>query len=356
MAEADVEVVIGVDAHKRTHTLVAADELGREVATKTVAATRDGHMTALGWARRWPRRRWALEDCRHLTRTLEGDLLRAGEQALRVPTHLMAGQRRSARQPGKSDPIDALAVARAAWREPDLPIARLDGPAREVRLLVDHRDDFVVERTRLQSRIRWHLHEISPELTVRSRGLRSGRVVKMVADHLAVREGLVVEIAREILDRIRELNQRVKDLEQAISRLVIRLAPSLLDIPGCGALTAAKIIGETASVKRFRSKSAYARWNGTAPQPAWSGNTTRFRLSRGGNRQVNAALHRIAITQARTPSLGREYLDRRIQQGNTKTEALRLLRRRLSDVVYRTLLIDESFALSPSPDDFRSTT
>lgn len=242
-----------------------------------------------------------------------------------------------------------MAVARAAWREPDLPTAKLDGPAREVRLLVDHRDDLVVERTRLQSRIRWHLHEIAPELTVRPRGLRSGKVVGMVADCLAAREGLVVEIAREILERISELNERVKDLERAITRLVIRLAPSLLDIPGCGALTAAKIVGETASARRFKSKSAFARWNGTAPQPAWSGNTTRFRLSRGGNRQVNAALHRIAITQTRTSSLGREYLDHRIKQGNTKTNALRLLRRRLSDVVYRTLLIDESSALSPSP-------
>ena len=160
------QVVIGVDAHKRTHTLVAADELGRELANKTLAATADGHLAALAWARRWPRRRWALEDCRHLTRTLEADLLRAGEQVVRVPTQMMAGVRRSARQPGKSDAIDALAVARAAWREPDLPVAQLDGPSRQARLLVDHRDDLVAERTRMQSRIRWHLHEIAPDLQI----------------------------------------------------------------------------------------------------------------------------------------------------------------------------------------------
>src|SRR3954470_24260269 len=124
----ETDVVIGVDAHKRTHTLVAADELGRELASKTLAATADGHLAAIAWAGRWPIRRWALEDCRHLTRTLEADLLRAGEQVVRVPTQMMAGVRRSARQPGKSDAIDALAVARAAWREPDLPAAQLDGP------------------------------------------------------------------------------------------------------------------------------------------------------------------------------------------------------------------------------------
>jgi Transposase len=141
--KAVAEVVIGVDAHKRTHTLVAADELGRQLAAKTVPATAEGHRAALAWADRWPARRWALEDCRHLTRTLEGALLRAGEQVVRVPTQMMAGVRRSARQRGKSDAIDALAVARAACREPDLPIARLDGPSRQVRLLIDHRDDLV---------------------------------------------------------------------------------------------------------------------------------------------------------------------------------------------------------------------
>ncbi|MGH2946162.1 MAG: transposase [Solirubrobacteraceae bacterium] len=273
---------------------------------------------------------------------MERDLLAGGERVLRVPTRLMADARSSAREPGKSDPIDGLAIARAAWREPGLPVPELDGPAREVRLLVDHRDDLVRERTRVRSRIRWHLHEIAPALDVPARGLRRQRLVETVAAHLRGLDGTVAAIARELLERIRELNHRVKDLEREITRLVVRLAPSLLELPGCGALTAAKIVGETAGVRRFRTKSAYARWNGTAPQPAWSGNTRRFRLRRGGNRQVNAALHRIAITQARTQSLGREYLDRRVKHGNTKTEALRLLRRRLSDVVYRTLLADEA--------------
>ena len=342
--EDQARVVIGVDAHKRTHTLVVADELGRELAAKTLAATPEGHLAAIAWAGRWPVRRWALEDCRHLTRTLEADLLRAGEQVVRVPTHVMAGVRRSARQPGKSDAIDALAVARAAWREPHLPVAQLDGPSRQVRLLVDHRDDFVAERTRLQSRIRWHLHEIAPDLEIPARGLKLQHVVERVADQLASIDGLIAAITRELLERVRELNRRINELEREIKALISALAPALLAIPGCGALTAAKLVGETAGAHRFRSKSAYARWNGTAPQPASSGNTTRFRLNRGGNRQVNAALHRIAITQARTWPQGRDYIAKRIKHGNTKTEALRLLRRRLSDVVYRTLLIDERAA------------
>jgi len=342
------QVVIGVDAHKRTHTLVVADELGRELANKTLAATADGHLAALAWARRWPRRRWALEDCRHLTRRLEADVVRAGERVVRVPTQMMAGVRRSARQPGKSDAIDALAVARAAWREPDLPVAQLDGPSRQVRLLVDHRDDLVAERTRLQSRIRWHLHEIAPDLQIPPRGLKLQHIIARVADRLAAIDGLIAAIAREQLDRLRELNRRINELEREIRQLIAALAPALLSIPGCGALTAAKLVGETAGAHRFRSKAAYARWNGTAPQPASSGNRTRVRLNRGGNRQVNAALHRIAVTQARTWPQGRDYIAKRIKHGNTKAEALRLLRRRLSDVVYRTLLIDE-----PDPNPFK---
>src|SRR5580693_3418985 len=141
-------VVIGVDAHKRTHTLVAVDEAGRKLGERTLAATSEGHLQAVQWAGQWPGARFALEDCRHLTRRLEGDLLAAGFAVVRVHTRLMAAERRGGRERGKSDPIDALAVARAALREPDLPTARLDGPARTVKLLSDHRGDLVAERTR----------------------------------------------------------------------------------------------------------------------------------------------------------------------------------------------------------------
>ena len=322
-------VKIGVDAHKRTRTLVAVDEVGRELGTRTVRATTDGHLVALEWARQWPERTWAVEDCRHLTRRLEGDLLRAGERVQRVPTRLMAGARQGGREPGKSDPIDAVAVARAAWRERSLPVASLDGGSRELRLLVDHRDDLVAERTRVTCRLRWHLHELAPTLDVPAKGFRRKRVVHQVGEHLARLDGPVAAIARELLERIGELNRRVNELEAEMGPLVAALAPSLLTIPGCGVLTAAKIVGETAGAGRFRSKGAFARWNGTAPIPVWSRNPDRFRLNRGGNRQANAALHRIAITQAGRDTLGRAYLQRRMAAGNSRTEALRLLRRRL---------------------------
>ena len=141
-------VIVGIDAHKRSHTAVAVDEVGRKLGQRTTGTTSEDHLLLLAWAEQFGEDlRWAIEDCRHLSRRLERDLLGAGAAIVRVPTKLMAHARDGARSYGKSDPIDALAVARAALRETDLPTAQLEGPARTVRLLSDHRDHLVAERT-----------------------------------------------------------------------------------------------------------------------------------------------------------------------------------------------------------------
>jgi len=334
-------VVIGVDSHKRTHTVVAVDGTGRKLAEKTVVATSAGHLELVRWAGRFPDRSWALEDCRHLSRRLSTDLLVAGESVVRVPPKLMAGARRSSREPGKSDPIDALAVARAALRE-DLPAATLDGSEREVRLLVDHREDLVAERTRAQNRLRWHLHELDPGSEPGARSLDRTVVLASLERDLADAPGTVGRIARELVIRIRELTRTINELEREIARLVADLAPSLLALVGCGPLTAAKLIGETAGIGRFRSKAAFARHNGSAPLPVWSGNTVRHRLSRTGNRQLNVGLHRIAITQLQREGPGKTYLEHRRAQGDTKPEAIRALRRRISDEVFRRMRHDDA--------------
>jgi transposase len=254
----------------------------------------------------------------------------------------MAGARRSGRAPGKSDPIDAEAVALAALRHDGLPVAELDGPTRQVKLLVDHRADLVSERTRIQSRLRWHLHELDPGLQVPSRGLRRFRVLDKLAEQLGGFEGVVARLARELVTRCRELTARINELERELRGLVRRLAPTLLAVPGCGVIGAATILGETAGAHRFRSRHAYARFTGTAPIPVWSGNTQgKVRLNRGGNRTLNCALHMIAVTQARGIGPGAAYIDKLIGRGKTRTEALRLLRRRLSDAVFTALLADE---------------
>lgn len=336
------EVVVGVDAHKRSHTLVAVDEVGRKLGERTLAATSDGHLQAVQWASQWPRVRFALEDCRHVTRRLERDLLAAGCTVVRVPVQLMATARRAGRQPGKSDPIDALAVAHAALREPNLPTAQLDGPAREVKLLSDHRHNLVTERTILCNRLRWHLHELDPQLHIPSRGLRRYRVLDELAARLARLDGVVARIAAEQVARCRQLAVAINALERELRDLVRDLAPALLAVPGCGVLGAAVIVGETAGARRFRSRDAFARFTGTAPIPVWSGSTAgKVRLNRGGNRRMNCALHMIAITQARGIGRGRDYLDKQMARGKTRTEALRLLRRQLSDTVFTALLADE---------------
>jgi transposase len=199
-----------------------------------------------------------VEDCRHLTRTLEGDLLRAGERIVRVPTKPLPGARRSAREAGRSG---SWTRSRSPARPGASRICRsraLTAPNANYGCLVDHRDDLVFERTLIRSRIRCHLRELDPTLVVRSRGLRSQRVVDQVTEQLAGPEGTIAEILREQLARVRELNQRALELERQILLLVIRLAPSPLAIAAV-ALTAAKIVGETADVRRFRSKSAYGR-------------------------------------------------------------------------------------------------
>ena len=332
-------VTVGTDSHKRTHTFVAVDGNGQQLAQKTVPATPAGHLQALRWGEQWPARTWALEDCRHLSRRLESDLVRAGERVVRVPPKLMAGARRGGRERGKSDPIDALAVARAALREPDLAVAQLEGIEREVRLLTDHREDLVAERTRAQNRLRWH--ELEPGFDPPAGSLNRYKVLDEVAAVLARHEGVVAAIAAELVERIRALTDRINELERELARMLAPLVPGLLTLHGCAALTAAKIVGETAGVSRFRSRGAYACTNGTAPIPVWSGNSDRHRLNRGGNRQLNAAMHRIAVTQLQRPGPARDYLERLTARGKTKTEAIRVLRRRISDEVYRRLLSDE---------------
>lgn len=334
-------VTIGVDLHKRTHTLVVADQVGRQLATRTVRATADGHVEALRWAKGWAERTWALEDCRHVSRRFEVDLVRAGEAVVRVPPKLMAGARRSARTRGKSDPIDALAVARAALREPNLPAAQLEGVAREVKLLLDHRDDLVAERTRIHNRLRWHLHELDPGNEPAPRSLKRARVLRALEARLAEEPGMVARLARDLVARCHQLNMQITELEAELACRTVELAPSLLALQGCGVLTAAKLIGEVAGIGRFPSRAAFAKYNGTAPIPASSGNSDRHRLNPGGNRQVNAALHRIAISQMRVSGCGRAYFEHRRAAGDTKREAIRALRRRISDEVYRRLRLDE---------------
>jgi transposase len=344
-------VLLGVDPHKDTHTVVAVDHTGRQLDQTTVAARTPGHGELLGWARRrWPEERvWAVEDCRHVTGRLERDLLAAGERVVRVPPRLMAGARQAVRALGKSDPIDALAVARAALREPDLPTAGHDQASWEIRLLVDHREHLVAERTRTINRLRWHLHQLDPDLEHAARSLSGPSLDQITAWLDGAPTSVQVGICTELAATIQTLATRIDQLTGDLRTRVDRLAPNLLDLPGCGVLTAAKLIAETAGVARFRSEACFAMHAGVAPVPVSSGRTDRHRLCRGGNRQLNSAVHRIAITQLRIAGPGQTYYRRRRAQGDGTGEAVRALKRRIARAVYQQLKLAEQRQRSPSP-------
>jgi transposase len=330
-------IVIGVDVHKKSVTAVAADEVGRMVDAHTVAT---GSGELLEWAEALGAERlWALEDCRRLTRWLEQQLLTAGEDLVRVPPKLMAPERRHGRSRGKSDPIDALAVARAAIREPDLSRPRADEePYRELKLLVDHRDAIVDERRRVHQRLRWHLHQIDPTYEVPLRMLARAPHLERVGRWLARQDqALQVRLARELVSSCRRLNREIAELDHELEQRTTALAPSLLELPGCGPITAAKLLAEIGPVDRFQTDAQLARHGGVAPLEASSGRIQRHRLDRGGNRQLNSALYRIAITQARVHEPARAYLERKRAEGKSRREAIRCLKRLLVRAVFNTL-------------------
>jgi transposase len=343
-------VVVGADVHKRTHTFVAVDEVGCKLGEKVVTATTAGHAAAVMWARErfGSEVIWAVEDCRHLSARLERDLFGFGQKVVRVPPKLMAMVRKSARTRGKSDPIDALAVARAYLREPDLPVASHDDVSRELKLLVDRREVLVAQRTATINRLLWRVHELDPERAPKPRSLDLAKHRAILGEWLAVQPGLVAELARDELADVTRLTGTINELAKRIGQRVRAVAPVLLAMPGCAELTAAKLVGEAAGVTRFKSEAAFARHAGVAPVPVWSGNTAgRVRMTRSGNRQLNVALHRIAVTQIRLDGLGQAYFRHRIDSGDSKSEALRCLKRRLARVVFHHLHTDEKHRTQP---------
>jgi transposase len=342
--EATIMVVVGADVHKRSHTFVAVDEVGRRLGEKTVKATTEGHQVALMWAHEQfgTELTWGIEDCRNMSARLERDLLTAGQSVVRVPTKLMAATRKSGRTRGKSDPIDAEAVARAVLREPDLPVASHDEVSRELKLLTDRRDVLVAQRTSAINRLRWNVHELDPERGPAPRALKATKHQQALQAWLEDLPGLVAELARAELGDVIRLTAEINTLEQRLGQRVREVAPALLEIPGCGELTAAKLVGEAAGVTRFKSEAAFACHAGVAPIPVWSGNTEgQMRLSRSGNRQLNSAIHRIAVTQIRMPDTeGHAYNQRRIAAGKTKAAARRCVKRGIARRVYHALLTD----------------
>jgi transposase len=338
-------VTIGIDPHKRTHSAVAADELGRKLAERTQPAKSDGFGGLLVWARELDGERvWVIEDCRHVSGPFERFLLDRGETVVRLPPQLMAGARDSVRERGKSDPIDALAVARAALREgiENLPTARLSGPELELRLLVVHRERLVGARSRLINELRWQLHDLWPDWEIPKRVLVGVGWQRQVTRRLQrAQPSARVTIARDEVRRIADLTRTINQLHDQITVLVKQHASHLLAERGLGSLLAAKLIGEIAGIDRFATDAKLARMAGCAPIPVSSGRTDRHRLDRGGNRQLNHAIHMYAICRIRHDPQTAIYIAKQRKAGKTNREAIRSLKRHLVRRLHR-LLTDPS--------------
>src|SRR5579871_2897847 len=251
-------VTIGVDPHKDTHQAVAVDLVGKQLSGRTCAAVPEGFGQLLAWARSLdPEERvWVIEDCRHVSGPLERFLIDHGEAVARLAPHLMSVARTHVPERGKSDPIDALAVARAALAHglENLPTARLAGPELEIRLLHQHHQRLVKQRTALINDLRWNLHDLFPEFTIPARRLsevsQQAKVAKRLANATACSR---VRVARDELRRIRELTRSIQQLIADLDQLTRDLAPQLVAETGIGPITAAAVIGEIAGIDRFTS-------------------------------------------------------------------------------------------------------
>lgn len=351
-------IVIGTDTHKQTHTAAAVFAGTGQLAGELTAAAREpGFRELLAWGRDLDSERvWALEDCRHVSGSFERFLVACGEKVVRVPPKLMGQSRRGERTHGKSDPIDALAVARAALREGSetMPAAHLDEDALELKLLLDHREDLVKARSEDQQRLRWHLHALWPELEIPAGALDRVVWLERLARRLSRAErNARVRVSRELVRAIRDRTKRAAGLEREIAAMVEDQAPQLLELEGCGSLTAAKLLAETAGAKRLASDAKFARLAGVAPIPASSGKRVRHRLDRNGNRQLNCALHRIAVTQGRVHAPARAFLARKQAEGKSRMEALRCLKRHLARRVWQLLIDSEIDRSMKTPDSQR---
>jgi transposase len=331
--------------------MVALDAAtGAAVGQITIQASDAGTLDALRFAGELDAERvWAVEDCRHVSGRLERGLVASGDRVIRVAPGLTETSRRAVRTPGKSDPIDATVIARAALREgiDTLPVAFLDERAHEIRVLSDYRDQIINERVRLVSRLRWHLVQIAPELEaqIRPLGMIGPQIRAKVARGMArLPRSPQLRVANAILKRINAIYREEIELLAEIKTLIDVHCPALLAEHGCGPVTAAIIIGHTAGAKRFPTDAHFARHAGVAPIPASSGNTQRHRLHRGGDRQLNRALHIIAFSRARTDPATQAYLARKHAEGKSKTEAIRCLKRHLARRIWRVL-----YAADPKP-------
>ena len=338
-----MQVIIGVDPHKASHTAVAISASEDELAHKKVRATRAQVDQLLAWAEPFPTRVWAVEGADGMGYLLAQQLVATGEHVINVPATLAARTRLlGTGRTNKNDPNDARSVAITALRTRDLRPVRAVGHSEVLRLLAKRNSDIGDHRTRLVCR----MHALLIELTAGgiSKEINASDVDRFLAEVNPTTpvEQVRYDLAVELLDDIRRLDAQLKASHKRIRAAIAASGTTLTDLFGIGPIIAAMLIGYSGDIARFANRDRYAAYNGTAPVEFSSGGRSVHRLSQRGNRNLNHALHMAVICQLRHPgSDGRVYFDRRRAEGKTTKEALRSLKRHVSNAVYRQLVADD---------------
>jgi len=345
-----VEVLIGVDPHAKSVNAVAAiDEYGEMVGNEVFPANRNGLRALERWAKRFPERRWAVEGAGGIGRPVAQKLVASGESVVDVPPKLSSKTRLlSTGNARKNDRLDATFTAQAAAGSGNLarvsPEDATDGRAEVLRLLTERREDLVAERTRALNRLQVLLRDLL------SSGVKKGLSAETAAKLLRrarprhatgrTRKRLASELVRDV----RALNRRIVRLEEHIREEVEASGTTLTGVFGVGPVLAAKIVGIVGDVARFPSKGHFASYAGVAPIEASSGEVVRHRVSLAGNRRLNKVMHMIAVCQARSDSRGGAYYRKKLAEGKSRREAMRCLKRRISDAVFKALVADSECA------------
>jgi transposase len=334
-------VLIGVDPHKGSHTAVAIDESEAQLSRVRVRADRRQLERLLEWAAPFSARTWAVEAAAGNGYLLAQQLVGAGEHVVDVAPKLASRVRLlGTGNAGKSDPNDALSTAIAALRQPHLTVVAAEDHALVLRLLAKRHHDL----SRLRTQAVCRLHALLCQLVEggMDRRLTSTNAASVLRGIRPVNAVQVERkrLASELLADVRRVDKDLADIKARIKPAMLASGTTVTDIHGVAFVCGAIIIGYSGDIRRFPTAGHYASYNGTAPKEASSGSRTRHRVNRGGNRMLNHAIHIAAVTQKRNDTPGRAYYLRKIQEGKTERDALRALKRRISDAIYRKLVND----------------
>ena len=342
------KVVLGVDPHKRVNAVAVVDTNGALVARQSFPNTTDGFAQLRTFARRWRSRTWAVEGCNGVGKHLAQRLVAAGETVLDVSTRRASLVRVFAGGNGrKNDDVDAEAVALVGLRTPGLPEVGRDDRTVALRLLSNRRAELVAMRTQAVCRIHRDLVALLPGGAPRALTVSKAReLLKKVRPRDEVGRLRRQLIVTQIAD-LAAIDRRLAESDRAIRELVGDTPTTLAGLFGVGPVTIARVLGEVGDVARFRSRHHFASYNGTAPVDASSGGEPAYRLNTKGNRKLNHAIHMVAITQIRNDCPGRAYYLRKQAEGKTRKEALRALKRKISDAIYRSLVVDAESKAGP---------